>query len=84
MVWGKAAAFHDPSPPSGRGTICYGRGTGGRRLGSVVVEWREARALLPRRDRILIDEPSGVVDPIEIAWIEFNSGAIPIIVKRET
>jgi len=28
--------------------------------------------------------PSGVVDPIEIAWIEFNSGAIPITVKRET
>jgi DNA-directed RNA polymerase subunit K/omega len=53
-------------------------------MGSVVVEWREARALRPRRDRILIEVPSGVVDPIEIAWIEFNSEAILITVKRQT
>jgi DNA-directed RNA polymerase subunit K len=32
---------------------------------------------------ILIDVPSGTVDPIEIAWIEFDEGAIPITVKRE-
>jgi len=28
--------------------------------------------------------PPGVVDPIEIAWLEFNSGAIPITVKRDS
>jgi len=32
---------------------------------------------------ILIDVPQGMVDPIEIAWLEFNTGAIPITVKRE-
>src|SRR5438876_9386653 len=43
-----------------------------------------ARALqISMGSPILIDVPSGVVDPIEIAWIEFNSGAIPITVKRE-
>src|SRR5437667_86715 len=44
-----------------------------------------ARALqISMGSPILIDVPTGVVDPIEIAWIEFNSGAIPITVKRET
>src|SRR5438309_439970 len=44
-----------------------------------------ARALqISMGSPILIDVPSGVVDPIEIAWIEFNSGAIPITVKRES
>ena len=33
---------------------------------------------------ILMEIPAGVIDPIEIAWIEFDSGAIPITVKRET
>jgi DNA-directed RNA polymerase subunit K len=33
---------------------------------------------------ILMDVPAGVVDPIEIAWLEFNGGAIPITVKRDT
>src|SRR5881396_3031361 len=43
-----------------------------------------ARALqISMGSPILIDVPGGVVDPIEIAWIEFNSGAIPITVKRE-
>ena len=32
---------------------------------------------------IVIDIPSGMVDPIEIAWSEFNGDAIPITVKRE-
>ncbi len=32
---------------------------------------------------IVVDLPTGLVDPIEIAWTEFNSGAIPITVKRE-
>lgn len=32
---------------------------------------------------ILMDIPKTAVDPIEIAWIEFNSGAIPITVKRD-
>jgi len=32
---------------------------------------------------ILIDVPPEVVDPIEIAWLEFNGGALPITVKRE-
>src|SRR5712691_8979735 len=44
-----------------------------------------ARALqISMGSPILVDVPSGVVDPIEIAVIEFNSGAIPITVKRET
>ena len=44
-----------------------------------------ARALqISMGSPILIDVPAGIVDPIEIAWIEFNSGAIPITVKRET
>ncbi len=33
---------------------------------------------------ILLDVPSGVVDPIEIAEIEFTKGVIPITVKRDT
>ena len=32
---------------------------------------------------ILIDVPKPVVDPIEIATIEFNREVIPITVKRE-
>ncbi|HYM39806.1 MAG TPA: DNA-directed RNA polymerase subunit K [Thermoplasmata archaeon] len=32
---------------------------------------------------IVIDIPSGMVDPIEIAWTEFDASAIPITVKRE-
>ncbi len=32
---------------------------------------------------IVVDLPAGLVDPIEIAWTEFNGGAIPITVKRE-
>jgi len=32
---------------------------------------------------ILIDTPADVVDPIEIATIEFKTGAIPLTVKRE-
>ncbi len=32
---------------------------------------------------IVMDVPSGMVDPIEISWLEFNAGAIPITVKRE-
>ncbi len=32
---------------------------------------------------IVVDLPAGLVDPIEIAWSEFNGGAIPITVKRE-
>ena len=31
---------------------------------------------------IVIDIPGGMVDPIEIAWTEFNASAIPITVKR--
>jgi DNA-directed RNA polymerase subunit K len=33
---------------------------------------------------ILIDVPKGIVDPIEIATLEFQRGVIPITVKRET
>lgn len=33
---------------------------------------------------ILFDLPPEVVDPIEIATLEFTSGAIPLTVKRET
>jgi DNA-directed RNA polymerase subunit K len=32
---------------------------------------------------ILIDVPKGIVDPIEIATLEFQRGVIPITVKRE-
>lgn len=32
---------------------------------------------------IVVDLPGSLVDPIEIAWTEFNGGAIPITVKRE-
>lgn len=32
---------------------------------------------------ILLEVPPGVVDPIEIAQIEFNRGVIPITVTRE-
>lgn len=43
-----------------------------------------ARALqISMGSPILIDVPVGAVDPIEIAWSEFDSGAIPITVKRD-
>ena len=32
---------------------------------------------------IVLDIRPGMVDPIEIAWTEFNADAIPITVKRE-
>jgi DNA-directed RNA polymerase subunit K len=32
---------------------------------------------------ILIELPKGIVDPIEIATMEFERGVIPITVKRE-
>ena len=33
---------------------------------------------------ILLEVPSGVVDPIEIAEIEFTKAVIPITVKRDS
>ena len=33
---------------------------------------------------ILLEVPKGVVDPIEIAEVEFEKGVIPITVKRES
>ena len=32
---------------------------------------------------VLIEAPSGAVDPIEIATLEFQKGALPITVARE-
>lgn len=32
---------------------------------------------------LLMDLPQGMFDPIEIATLEFSSGAIPLTVKRE-
>lgn len=32
---------------------------------------------------LLMDLPAGMFDPIEIATLEFTSGAIPLTVKRE-
>ncbi len=32
---------------------------------------------------ILLEVPAGVVDPIEIAQLEFAKGVIPITVKRD-
>lgn len=44
-----------------------------------------ARALqISMGSPILIDIPAGAVDPIEIAWLEFDGGAIPLTVKRES
>jgi DNA-directed RNA polymerase subunit K len=67
-----------PSPrPGARPAMRYTRFEKARIIG--------ARALqISMGSPILIDVPVGVVDPIEIAWIEFNSGAIPITVKRES
>ena len=67
-----------PSPrPGARPAMRYTRFEKARIIG--------ARALqISMGSPILIDVPLGVVDPIEIAWIEFNSGAIPITVKRES
>ncbi|MGQ0796789.1 MAG: DNA-directed RNA polymerase subunit K [Methanobacteriota archaeon] len=43
-----------------------------------------ARALqISMGSPILMDVPPGAVDPIEIAWMEFDGGAIPITVKRD-
>ena len=43
-----------------------------------------ARALQSRRGApSVLAVPAGLDDPIEIAWTEFNAGAIPITVKRE-
>ena len=33
---------------------------------------------------VLLDLPADIIDPIEIAMKEFEKGAIPITVKRET
>ena len=44
-----------------------------------------ARALqISMGSPILLDVPTGMIDPIEISWLEFNSAAIPITVKRES
>jgi len=32
---------------------------------------------------VLVDVPKGMVDPIEIARVEFESGVLPITVKRD-
>ncbi len=65
------------SPPPGRGdSLRYTRFEKARIIG--------ARALqISMGAPIVLDIPGGVVDPIEIAWSEFNAGAIPITVKRE-
>jgi DNA-directed RNA polymerase subunit K len=43
-----------------------------------------ARALqISMGSPILIDVSADLIDPIEIAWAEFDTGAIPITVKRQ-
>jgi len=43
-----------------------------------------ARALqISMGSPILLEVPKGVVDPIEIAGLEFEKGVIPITVRRE-
>ena len=43
-----------------------------------------ARALqISMGSPIVLEVPAGFVDPIEIATLEYTSGAIPISVKRE-
>ncbi len=43
-----------------------------------------ARALqIAMGSPILMEVPKGLVDPIEIATLEFERGVIPITVKRE-
>ena len=32
---------------------------------------------------VLIDIPEGMIDPVEIARLEYDKGAIPITVKRD-
>ncbi|WP_019178156.1 DNA-directed RNA polymerase subunit K [Methanomassiliicoccus luminyensis] len=32
---------------------------------------------------VLIDIPQGMIDPVEIAMLEYDRGAIPITVKRD-
>lgn len=65
------------NPTPGRGTpLRYTRFEKARIIG--------ARALqISMGAPIVVDLPAGLVDPIEIAWSEFNAGAIPITVKRE-
>ena len=33
---------------------------------------------------VLLDIPEGMIDPIQIAMLEFEKGVIPITVKRDT
>ena len=33
---------------------------------------------------VLIDIPEGMIDPVEIARLEYDRGVIPITVKRDT
>lgn len=33
---------------------------------------------------VLIEIPQGMIDPVEIAMLEYEKGAIPITVKRDT
>lgn len=65
------------NPLSGRGNpLRYTRFEKARIIG--------ARALqISMGAPIVVDIPTGMVDPIEIAWTEFNATAIPITVKRD-
>ncbi|HIH02190.1 TPA: DNA-directed RNA polymerase subunit K [Thermoplasmata archaeon] len=43
-----------------------------------------ARALqISMGSPVLVDVPESIIDPIEIAIMEFGSGVIPMTVKRE-
>src|SRR5881628_126359 len=86
-VWVPDSGPLRPSRPIGSRPFARGpvRGTPMRYTRFEKARIIGARALqISMGSPILIDVPGGVVDPIEIAWVEFNSGAIPITVKRDT
>ena len=64
-----------PTPPRALGTEEYTRFERARILG--------ARALqVSLGAPILTDVPAGLVDPVQIAELEFSAGRIPITVRR--
>jgi len=61
----------------------------GRVIGLKYTRFERARIIGARALQIamgapvLVDVPKGMVDPIEIARVEFEGGVLPITVKRD-
>ncbi len=74
--------------PSGSHSVGRGREAGAQVPSAEFTRFERARILGARALQIslgaplLVETPSGLIDPVEISELEFQAGVIPITVRR--